>query len=80
MKKDKLIQEFEGLKIENAEEVLGGACDHPTLLPDIPTSKKTNQNCNGITITIWDADTEDVTLNDPDSVPDTILPREKPLC
>ena len=30
MKKDKLIQEFEGLEIENANRFVGGACAHPT--------------------------------------------------
>lgn len=79
MKKDKLIQEFEGLKINNAEEVLGGACDHPTVFEDVPTTKQTNQNCNGINIIVWDSDTQDLILKDPDSVPDTIHP-ERPHC
>lgn len=79
MKKDKLIQEFNDLKIENAKDVLGGSCNHPTLVQDFPTSVPTNQNCNGVTITIWDSDTQNQTWDDPDSIPDTIR-YEKPLC
>lgn len=75
MKKDKLIQEFEGLKIDNALRIYGGTNDHPTVVENAPTFYKTHQNWGGINVTIDDRDEETQTWTDPDALPDTIHPQ-----